>query len=66
MGVTHRACGWKHRVGVGGDLLMPSTSAGGTEASLEETPFVKIVSLILCSEKSFVLKEIHYVYICIL
>ena len=54
LGVTHRACGWKHRVGVGGDLLMPSTAAGGTEASLEETPFVKIVSLILCGEKSFV------------
>ena len=54
MGMTHRACGWKHRVGVGGDLLMPSSAAGGTEASSEETPFVKIVRLILCREKSFV------------
>ena len=57
MGVTHRACGWKHRVGVGGDLLMPSTAAGGTEASSEETPFVKIVSFyaarnLLCKRKS--------------
>ena len=42
MGVTHRACGWKHRVGVGGDLLMPSTAAGGKQirekGDLDDSP----------------------------